>query len=315
MSCESASVESDSHVVVGDASRGLRRGKRLGEKFVGRAEYAGMDKTESVTSDALDLLREWIVVARSIAADIAKLEKGKSKGSKREKAIARWEIFLCVMLVKAAEAVADLAPTKNVRAMTILARSLFEYQQKAQYFLAHRKDAFEQYASIGARKYVSLSKMRHPDPNVAVRLGAEYLDWKRTSGNRDERSGAVTLSTMHLRNTNPSKIKTDKDGNEYTEAYEISYGFPAWYIHGGPTLMPEVFPRLSDDSNWSFRENVTNVDPLSVVNSANASMLLFCEKTTRFFGLDLGRIAKLKPHILRVLRATAAVHEHKWTIK
>jgi hypothetical protein len=266
---------------------------------------------ESVTTDNLDLIRRLEALLRSIVREIADLERKKRKRSKRDRAISRWQIYLGVMLLKASEAVETLLPSSNVRAMAILVRSMYEYQQKAEYFLSHRKEAFEQYGSIGARQYAELSRLAHPDATVAVRLTTAYLEWKRTSGNRDHRSGDVALAKMHLENAKKSKVKTDKDGTRYTEEFQTAYGVPSLYVHGEPLLMPEVFPKLNDESNWDFRENVTNFDALSMLGSAYSHLLRFCFKATKAYELDYGRIRALNLQMKRVINDTAELRGYE----
>jgi hypothetical protein len=264
---------------------------------------------DDVALDALDLMQRWISVTRQTLSDVASQEAAHDKRrSKREKAKSRWVIYLGVLLIKAAEGVDALARVKNVRAMIILARSMFEYQQKAEYFLSHRKEAFEQYGSIGARKHAALSKLQHRNPNSVARLTADYLEWKRTSGSRNERSGNVALSTMHLKNTKPSEIKVDKDGTEYTTEFQTLYGVPSLFVHGEPPLMPEVFRDMNDDSDWSFREDVTYFDVLSIVNGVNADLMKFIHKTGAHYGLPRKRIWDQREQIKRVLQNTVRVH-------
>src|SRR5690348_3735078 len=93
---------------------------------------------DSAMDDAVDLLRKWVTVVRLSVADIATFEKVRPKRSKRDQAVSRWQVYLGIMALKAAEGIAAIAPTRNVRAMIILTRSIFEYQQKAEFFLSHR---------------------------------------------------------------------------------------------------------------------------------------------------------------------------------
>jgi hypothetical protein len=263
---------------------------------------------ESVTADTIDLINNLIAAIREILSDIATTERNDAKRSKRDRAISRWEIYLGVMLIKTAEGIVALAPSKNVRAMSILARSMFEYQQKAEYFLTHRKEAFEQYGSIGAREYAELSKIAHPDATVGVRLTTKYLEWKRTSGKRNEYSGNVALWNMHRQNTDASKIKTDKDGEEYTEEFQTAYGIPSLYVHGEPLLIPEVFSKLNDDRDWATREDTTYFDTVTGLGATFPHLINFAMKTTKAYGFDVKRVHRLSPHVQRVINTTAELH-------
>jgi hypothetical protein len=260
---------------------------------------------ETVTADNRDLIGKLTQLLRTILGEIADKERAASKNSKRDRAISRWQVYLGVMLLKCVEAIEALMASRNVRAMAILVRSMYEYQQKAEYFLTHRKEAFEQFGSIGARQYSELSKLAHPDDSMGVRLVAAFLEWKRTSGSRHERSGDVAMSKMHLANAKKAAIKVDKSGTRYTEEFQTAYSIPSLYVHGEPLLMPEVFPKLNDDKNWEFREDVTNLDALSILGSAYSHLLRFCVKTTKAYGLEYGRIRLLMPQIERVINSTA----------
>ncbi len=192
--------------------------------------------------------------------------------------------------------------------MSILARSMFEYQQKAEYLPKHRKQAFEQYGSIGARKHTVLSKLAHPNPQITLELTAQYLEWKRTSGDRDERSGNVVLSKMHLENVDPNTIKTDKDGNQYTEHYQTAYGLPSLHVHGEAMMMPEVFHDANDDSDWEFRDDTTYFDAVSMLNSANTSLISFCVKTSKAYDLSVERIYSIREAFANSFDAMMELH-------
>jgi hypothetical protein len=256
---------------------------------------------ESVMVESLAILRDWHAVTREVIADVAKVEKSKPKHSKRDKAIGRWQIYLGVMLVKVAEGIADLAPSRNFRPMIILARSMFEYLTKTHFFLEHRKEAFEQYSSIGARMFSELSKLQHHDPTMGAKLAAAYLEWKRTSGTRDEYSGNLGLTKMHLATVDKASVKQDKNGVDYTEVFQTAYSLPSLYAHGEPLIMPEIFPKLGDDTNWDYREDATFMDALSMVGVAGAYLNRWCALVSKAYGLDFARLRALNERVNRRL--------------
>jgi hypothetical protein len=249
---------------------------------------------DALLTEGLAILREWLTVARAVVADVASVEVTNPNRAKRDKAVGRWQIYLGIMMIKMGEGIASLAPTDNFRPMIILARSLYEYLTKARFFLTHRKEAYEQYLSTGARMYADLSKVGHPNPMMAVELGAAYLNWKRTSGTRNEYSGNVSLSKMHLSIVHRDEIKSDKDGSQYTEQFQTGYGFPSLYVHGEPLLIPEVFKDANDDSDWSYREDTTYMDCLLMVGLAGSYMNRWCAAVSKAYGFDFSRLRKLK---------------------
>lgn len=264
---------------------------------------------DAVTADALDLMTKWISTVRAITNEVSAMEREKrSRSSRKDVAISRWVIYLGIMLAQVAEGVATLARLGNVRAAVILTRSMYEYQQKAQYFLSHKKEAFEQLTSIVARRYNTLTKLAHPNPQVGVILAADYMEWKVTSGDRNEWSGNKRVFPMHLENVASSKIKMDRKGARYTEEFETAYGVPSAYVHAEPFLMPEIFPALKDDSNWDVRETPIYFDALTAVNAANVHLSNYCLKTTDAYKLDFKRIFELRSQIRRVIESTVKVH-------
>jgi hypothetical protein len=141
--------------------------------------------------------------------------------------------------------------------------------------------------------FADLSKFSHPDPRMGPSLVAAYLEWKRTSGNRDEFSGNVALLNMHLDSAKREDVKTDKNGAKYTEWFQTAYGLPSLYAHGEPLLMPEVFPRINDDSDWEFREDVTYLDVLAMVSIASSYLNHWSASVSKVYNLDFGRIRAL----------------------
>jgi len=253
-------------------------------------------------------MRGWINVVRAVVQDVASIAEKTPSASSKDKAVSRWQVFLGSLLVDVAEGVSNLAEVGNVRSMVMLERSMYEYQQKAQYFSSHKNEAFEQIASIGARKYLALTKMAHPNPRVGVALAAEYLNWKRTAGERDEWSGQKRQLTMHLANADPSKIKQDKNGTKYTEEFQTAYGIPSLYVHGEPIMMAEVFKDLTDDTTLQMREQFRFFDTLTATNAACTIMSNFCVQTTKAYNLGIERIYALRPQVARVINSSAAVH-------
>jgi hypothetical protein len=261
---------------------------------------------ESVMADALDYLGKLQTLARNLLAEVANAEKNDPKASKRDIARGRWTIFLGVQLLQVSEGIAHLAPTQNARALAILSRSIFEYEQKAEFFLKHRDEAFEQFASIGARTQAHLAKLA-PNPAVDGQLLEVYEEWKRTSGNRDEYSGEVKFAKMHMQNTEQSSIKTDKNGKPYTEEFQSAYTLPSLYVHGDPFLMPEVFPHLSDDANWEFCEDEALLGSIPILGIANIYLLKFCAVVCKAYRLDYNRVEATKPQFTRIQESVRAI--------
>jgi hypothetical protein len=272
---------------------------------------------ESLLDDTLDLLRKWVAVVRATVADVGKFESGHPERSSNDKAISRWQMYLGVMIVKAAEAIADLSSTRNVRAMTVLLRAVYEYQVKAEFFLNHGKEAELQLLSVPARRYGAMSKMAFPNPRIAPILAAEHLEWKRTAGKLDEYSGNVAFNKMHLANSvaeknktggASDKIKLDAAGKEYTEEFTTLYGTASWYTHGEPALIPEVFRKLKDEFDWGITEDYTYFDTLTVLGAANASLPKFVLKTCEAYAFGIGRMLPLDAQTRRTVVALAKLH-------
>jgi len=275
----------------------------------------GEDLTfDSVLADLLDLLAKWVAVIRTTVVDIGEFEKSHPARSKRDKIVGRWQMYLGTMIVKAAEGIAAIAPSRNVRAMTILMRAVYEYQTRAEFFLKNPNEAREQFLSIPARRYAALAKMAHRTPGVAPQLSAEYLGWKGTNAKRDEWSGEVKVTQMHLKNSEASKIKTDKDGHKYTEDFVTVYGTASWYVHAAPTLFPEVFRKLDDEANWELAEDYNYFDSLTVLSSVNASLAKFVLEVAKAYGFGGTRMQPLQEQVARTVGAVATLHGQKVTL-
>jgi hypothetical protein len=258
-------------------------------------------REQHVISDVRDVLLKWVTVAREVIADLAAFEQKQAVRSKRRRAASRWVIYLGVMIVKAAEGVAAIAPTGNARAMIVLARSMFEYQQKAEFLVKHHREAFDQLDSLPAREYAELTKLQDT-PGLDVQIAASYLEWKRTSADKDERSGNRRLSHMHLDNTS-EPIKKDKNGTKYTDEYQTQYGIASLYVHGEAMLMPEVFLNTTSQSDWGFVYDRTYAGPLTAVLAALEQIMYFCSKTSKAYSLDESRIQALRDDDERIRKA------------
>lgn len=269
---------------------------------------------ESVLADLTDLLRKWVAVIRATVADVGTLEKEHPERSKRDKIVSRWQMYLGTMIVKAAEGVADIAPSRNVRAMAILMRAVYEYQVRAAFFLRNPQKAREQFLSIPARRYAALSKMAHRTPGIAPQLTAEYLEWKRTNPDRDEWAGEVRVTQMHLQNVDASKVKIDKDGHRYTEEFVTVYGTASWYVHAAPTLFPEVFRKLDDENSWEFTEEHNYFDALTALSAVNASLAKFVLEVAKAYGFGASRMQPLHEQIARTVVSVARMHGQNVTL-
>lgn len=255
-----------------------------------------------------DLLRKWVTIIRATVADVGGFERERPARSKREKIVSRWQMYLGTMIVKAAEGIADLAPTRNVRAMTVLMRAMYEYQTRAEYLLTHGEKAEQQFLSIPARKYAVSSKMARITPNSGPLLAAEYLEWKRTAGSLDEKSGSTSFTDMSLANAAAETVKTDAKGTRYTEEFWTMYPTSSWYAHGEPTLFDEVFRNLSDDSDWNVTEDYTSFDAPSVLGAVNASLSKFVVKVCAAYGFGPDRLRALNEQVERTLSSIANLH-------
>ena len=261
-----------------------------------------MAKTYGVVlADAESLTRKWVRVVKQIVRDIAQVESQKpADTSKKERAKSRWQIYLGLSLAQTGAAVATLAKSGNARSMLILTRSMFEFQQKAKYFLTNAGEASEQLESNFARKYSRLAKLEHPNPGVTVALAANYLEWKKDNPNITEFSGNVRFLRMHLANAKKSQIKVDSNGNEYTAEYTTGYGVPSDYAHCEPPLIGEVFADLNDDLNWKLREDYTILDALQASNMAILHLQNYAMQTTSAYGFATGRLNDMIPQSHRV---------------
>lgn len=263
---------------------------------------------EAVLADLTDLLRKWVAVIRTTVADVGRFESQRPTRSKHDKIVSRWQMYLGTMIVKAAEGIADLAPSRNVRAMTVLMRAVYEYQTKAEYFLTHGEKAEQQFLTITARKYAVLSKMARITPNSGPLLAAEYLEWKRTAGSLDEKSGNVSFTDMSLANAAAEKVKTDAKGTRYTEEFMTMYPTSSWYAHGEPTLFDEVFRNLKDESDWKLTEDYTSFDALSVLGAVNASLQKFLIAVCRAYDFGPDRLRAYNEQVERTLSLIAELH-------
>jgi hypothetical protein len=279
---------------------------------------SGIDLTfDSVMADMLDLLRRWLSVIRTTVGDIGALEKDGSERSKPDRAGSRWQMYLGTLLVKAAEGVADLAPSRNVRAMTVLMRAVYEYQVKAEYFLSHGNNAEKQLLSVEGRRYKALEKMAFPPGSkVGPTLIAGYLAWKSAAGPITEDSGQVPFKNMHLANVTeerktrggPDKVKTDAGGKEYTEEFATVYTTASWYAHGDVAVVPEVFRRFPSDSDWNVTEDYATFDELTVIGAVNASLSKFVLKTCVAYGFGIDRILPLREQMARTIISVVKIH-------
>lgn len=269
---------------------------------------------ESVLADLTDLLRKWVAVIRTTVADVGTFEREHPARSKRDKILSRWQMYLGTMIVKVSEGIVDLAPSRNVRAMAILMRAVYEYQVRAEFFLKNAQKAREQFLSIPARRYAALSKMAYRTPGVAPQLTAKYLDWKRSNPDRDEWAGEVKVTQMHLQNVDASKVKTNKYGHRYTEEFVTVYGTASWYVHATPTLFPEVFRKLDDQSNWELTEEYNYFDALTVLSAVNASLAKFVLEVAKVYGFGASRMLPLHDQIARTVWSVARLHGQNVTL-
>jgi hypothetical protein len=261
----------------------------------------------AVLADATSVTRKWVRVVKQIVRDIAGIESGKPADTpKADRAKSRWQIYLGLSLAQTGSAIASLASNGNARSMLILTRSMFEFQQKAKFFLTNTTEASEQLESNFARKYDRLAKLAHPSPDVTVALAANYLEWKKANPELNEFSGNVNFRRMHVANSKEADVKTDANGKHYTAEYHTSYGVPSDYAHGEPPLVGEVFVDINDDLAWGLREDHTILDALQAINMAILHLSNYALQTTNAYGLDMGRLNEIVPQGRRVQQATMA---------
>lgn len=263
---------------------------------------------EAVLADAGSVVRKWVRVVKQIVRDIARIESERpADTSKEDRAKSRWQIYLGLSLVQTGTAVATLAKSNNARPMLILTRSMFEFQQKAKFFLTNTKEALEQLESNFARKYDRLAKLEHPNPDVSVALAATYLEWKQANPELTEFSGNVNFLRMHLANAKKADVKTGSNGKEYTAEYTTAYGVPPDYAHGDPPLIGEVFADVNNDLDWGLREDHTILGALEAANLAILHLSNYAMQATAAYGLDTRRLNEIIPQNRRVQEATRAL--------
>lgn len=266
---------------------------------------------ESVLADLTDLLRKWVAVIRTTVADVGTFEKERPGRPKRDKIVSRWQMYLGTMTVKAAEGIADLAPTRNVRAMTILMRAVYEYQTKAEYFLTHGDKAELQFLTIPARKYAVLSKMARITPGSQAMLDKAYQEWKSTAGDLTEKSGNVSFTDIALATAAAEKVKTDSKGTRYTEAFMTMYPTSSWYAHGEAPLIEEVFRNLKDEPDWNLTEDYSSFDALSVLGAVNSSLSKYVVKVCSAYGFGPDRLRPLNEQVQRTYSSIAEIHSRR----
>lgn len=269
-----------------------------------------MAEYESVVEEARQLLEQSISVTRELVDEVAVIESKNSKQSRRDRARGRWIVYLGVMLAKVAEGISVLVRTGNARPIIILSRCIFEYQQKAEFLLTHRTEAFEQLASIGARRHSDLSKLP-PHQDADTQLLALYQEWQKSSGTRNEYSGNAGVSRMHLENIEKdvnrrNEILRSSDGSRYTSEFQTVYGLPSLYVHGEPLLAEEVFLEVDDWRDWRFRDDYTFIDVLRPLGASASYLLRFCSVTIRAYGLP-DSLKSIEPLFRRVQHGMRAV--------
>lgn len=271
---------------------------------------------EAVRDDVLDLLKKWVAVLRTTVADIGNFENDHRERSTADKAVSRWQMYLGTMIIKASEGVMELVPSRNVRAMAVLMRAVYEYQVKAEYFLADSKNAEKQLLSVTGRRLRTLSKLGFPPGlNVAPKLAASLLQWKRDAGAINEESGQVPFKNMQLaiaraqeHKTKVSKVKTDAARKEYTEEYTAFYSIASWYTHGDVSLVPEVFRKFSDDTAWDITEDRMTFDEITTLAATNALLSRFVLKTCEAYGFGVDRMLPVREQLARTISSARLLH-------
>lgn len=153
---------------------------------------------------------------------------------------------------------------KEYRSAVILARSIFEYRIKAEYFLKKRREAYRQFRLTVRRIHTDLSKLSPPDEASAAHLENAYLDWHRTAGVlANDFMGDIGASQMWL--AVAEDVRIDSDGKPYSPEFIHKYGIPSWTVHADSAGMAEVFPGFNDDSDWKIREGSVLFDHFSAV--------------------------------------------------
>ncbi len=254
--------------------------------------------TESEILDAsVVLIWDYVSAIRGTVEAIGKkFSLAGSRASKKDVALARWHVYLGVLIGDAAESVAVLAPARRTRAVIILNRCIYEFVLKAKYFDVHRKEAYEQFASIGARKFAMVSRLDNPSRDMHLLFVNDYVEWKRTSGTRDEYSGNKHVSTMHVALAKDEDVKTDQAGTKYTSAFETVYSVPSLYVHADPILMRDVFPAMNDDHDWSMREEEHLLGIHGQLGLTGGNLLGYLSLMAERYGLDR---SALKTFIVR----------------
>jgi len=247
-----------------------------------------------VIAASVELIRDYVSEIRNSLAKIrASFSTRRSQMSKKDVALARWHVYLAVSANDAASAIAELANGKATRAVIILNRCVYEYLQKAKFFDRNRKIAFEQFASIGARRFAITSRLDNPLPELNALFVTDYLEWKRTSGTRDEYSGNRAVSAMHVALAKAENVKVAKDGSRYTTAFETAYSVPSLYVHADPVLMRDVFPGMKDDHDWRLVEDESLLGIFGQLGLTNAYLMEFLSVLTERYGRDRKKVGRL----------------------
>ncbi len=173
--------------------------------------------------------------------------------SKRDVVERRWQILLLTLSADAVRGFITMLKARNHRSAIILARSIFEYRIKSEYFLANRKEAYRQYRLIPKRVHADLSKLPAPDDAAAAELVNMYLEWRRTAGRlADDYAGGVGVSKMFL--TIAGDKRHTSDGIEYSPEFIDKYGIPSWTVHADAAAIAQVFLFWNSDDNWMIGE-------------------------------------------------------------
>lgn len=224
---------------------------------------------DKLLTESRKLLKAWIYEVRKLAAELVPQQDAKL--SRRDKAVLRWEIFLCVLMADMGKAIVELAPHMLGRPISVMNRCIYEYTQKGKYFLTNRVAAWDQYNSFDARLFATVHKMRHPSVTQIHHFINRYLEWKRDHEELNEFSGNAGPLTMHLATTKQEKL-TDKNGKAYTWEYHVAYDVPSLYAHGEIAMGQDVFPEFDDLDSWKYREHSEFADTLAQVNLASVWM-------------------------------------------
>lgn len=235
-------------------------------------------------------------------------------------ALIHWHAYYCTLMIELGFAVCELAKHDMPRAIAVLNRSLFEYQEKSTYFLKHRDVALQQYKTIPIRNWAAMSRTTGKF-SIAEEIDSAYLDWSEKNPSFTEFTGNTPLLAMHLANVPESEILTDprrKSNNRFTRRYQTLHDVPSFVVHGEAVLMYDAIPdvRLPDyePPGKDLKINVRSSVFMTVreLSKTQAFLMQFLLNLVRDLGSDVPELEYLSNEMLRWRGITDSITPEKW---